>query len=536
MKRLIGVILFAGLFFCACSNDSVEDKSQNESDQADMSKNINIDVSAVYQTIQGFSASDCWTVNYVGNYWSETEKNELSRLLFSQNISDGKPDGIGLSMWRFNLGGGTAEQGDASGIADLSRRAECFLQLDGTLDFTHQAGQQDFLVRAKQFGVERFVLFSNTPPVNYTYNGKGYSARGEYANLKDEYFGDFANYITDVLVYFKTVKGIDFDYISPVNEPQYDWKEGSQEGSGWQNEEIAHLVKEIDASLSEKELETNILITEAADYEYLYTEKNGSGRSNQIEAFFNPESKNYVGNLSHVPALIGGHSYWTDSNWSDLKSKRTLLGNALTDQNLSFFQTEWSMLGDNYNDPSYPGHSSASQFDIASYMSAVIHNDLTLANASSWSFWTSLDVPRWGHKNRFLLIELIPQAGLTDDNSSLMEGGTHAASKSLWVLGNYSLFIRPGYQRVKLSIENSSNTFFGSAYISPEKDCLVVVYTNTSSKSIATGVEINGIDLSDATITKYVTSETFDLKEIVVEGTPVVDANSVTTVVYELII
>lgn len=76
---------------------------------------------------------------------------------------------------------------------------------------------------------------------------------------------------------------------------------------------------------------------------------------------------------------------------------------------------------------------------------------------------------------------------------------------------------------------------YGSAYISPEKDCLVVVYTNTSSKSIATGVEINGIDLSDATITKYVTSETSDLKEIVVEGTPVVDANSVTTVVYELI-
>ena len=36
-------------------------------------------------------------------------------------------------MWRVNLGGGSAEQGEASGIEDKSRRAESYLTVDLTL-------------------------------------------------------------------------------------------------------------------------------------------------------------------------------------------------------------------------------------------------------------------------------------------------------------------------------------------------------------------------------------------------------------------
>nr|AIA94063.1 CAZy families GH30 protein [uncultured Bacteroides sp.] len=108
----------------------------------------------------------------------------MAQLLFSSEIKSGQPEGIGLSMWRFNLGGGTAEQGSNSDIEDQSRRAECFLQADGTLDWTHQAGQQYFLQKAREYGCEQFVMFSNTPPIYYTRNGKGYSGMGAYSNLK----------------------------------------------------------------------------------------------------------------------------------------------------------------------------------------------------------------------------------------------------------------------------------------------------------------------------------------------------------------
>ena len=42
-----------------------------------------------------------------------------------------KPKGIGLSLWRFNVGAGSAEQGEASQIASPWMRTECFLQADG---------------------------------------------------------------------------------------------------------------------------------------------------------------------------------------------------------------------------------------------------------------------------------------------------------------------------------------------------------------------------------------------------------------------
>ena len=81
-------------------------------------------------------------------------------------------------MWRVNLGGGTAEQGDASDITDKSRRAESYLTNDLTLDWNRCEGQRYFLNRAKEFGCESIVLFSNTPPVQYTQNGKGFSNQG----------------------------------------------------------------------------------------------------------------------------------------------------------------------------------------------------------------------------------------------------------------------------------------------------------------------------------------------------------------------
>jgi hypothetical protein len=61
------------------------------------------------------------------------KRRAIADLLFSTALdSSGRPQGIGLSGWRFNIGAGSAEQGKGSGIDDEWRRAECFLQRDGT--------------------------------------------------------------------------------------------------------------------------------------------------------------------------------------------------------------------------------------------------------------------------------------------------------------------------------------------------------------------------------------------------------------------
>ncbi|MDO5637286.1 MAG: glycoside hydrolase [Myroides sp.] len=521
------VINYIGIFtmLIACSDN---DPTAPESN-ADVTKSITIQTQSTYQAIEGFAASDCWAANYVGNYWSEPQKKQIARLLFSTAIQEGKPSGIGLSMWRFNLGAGTAEQGNLSGIEDISRRAECFLDETGIYDWNKHKGQQYFIEQARDYGCQSFVLFSNSPPVYYTHNGKGFSQRGAYSNLKEEHYNDFASYMADVIQYFSVYKGITFNYISPVNEPQYNW-EGGQEGSGWQNSEIKKLVTSLDQALTEKNLTSKILITESGDWEYLYRGKDDINRSNQMEVFFDTQSIHYIGNLAHVDRLIGGHSYWTDSNWATMSRIRSDLSKKAISYGLKIFQTEWSMLGDNYNDKEYPGHDQATELDIALHMSKVIHHDLTTAGVSSWSFWTSMDVSRWNHKNRFLLINLVPAGGPYGD---ITESGQHEATKSLWALGNYSLLIRPGFKRVELTIANPSNSFFGSAWLSPDQSQLVMVYTNMTSKSIALDLEIQGLG-SNAKITRYTTSATSDLNtESNISKYPVVEPRSITTFLLE---
>src|SRR5690606_39927671 len=79
-------------------------------------------------------------------------------------LADGSPEGIGLSLWRFNIGAGSFEQGVASGIRTDWRREECFLNADGSYDWKKQQGQQWFLNAARERGVKYTLGFSIAPP------------------------------------------------------------------------------------------------------------------------------------------------------------------------------------------------------------------------------------------------------------------------------------------------------------------------------------------------------------------------------------
>ncbi|MCD8288051.1 MAG: beta-glycosidase, partial [Porphyromonadaceae bacterium] len=371
--------------------------------------------------------------------------------------------------------------------------------------------------------------------VQYTYNGLGYSNMGGKSNLKEDCYDDFASYMADVAQHYIGL-GYPVTHISPVNEPQYDWGDGSdQEGSGWTNAEVAKLAKEMDSALSDRGLSTDILLGEAGDWEYLYKTKSDSERSNVIYSFFDPASSNYVGDLQHVNNLICAHSYWTDGTWSGMQSVRSSVASAAESAGVDLWQSEWSMLGDDYSTTEFVGYDNATTMDIALYMSKVIHNDLTVAGVTSWCFWTSMDVARWGHQNRFLLISLVPKGGVEDDNSNIDQEGSYTATATLWVLGNYSRFIRPGYRRIALDL-SESRSFFGSAWISPSGDEIVAVYSNLSSK----GVRLNethvdwGGDVKS--ITTYTTSGSKNLAPATVspDDQVVIDAESVTTVVYSL--
>ena len=91
-----------------------------------------IDIQQPRQTIRHFGASDAWSMQFIGKWENEQEQQKIADWLFStENDEQGKPKGIGLSIWRFNLGAGSEEQGEASKIQP-GTRTECFLKADGT--------------------------------------------------------------------------------------------------------------------------------------------------------------------------------------------------------------------------------------------------------------------------------------------------------------------------------------------------------------------------------------------------------------------
>ena len=472
---------------------------------------VEVNPAITYQTIADFGASDCWTADYVGKYFNETEKAKAAKWLFSQNMdANGNPEGIGLSCWRVNIGAGSAAQGSGSNIEDETRRAECFLNEDGSYDWTRQAGQLYFMAEAKKFGVDNFLLFSNSAPVYFTKNGKA-NANGQTisCNLKDDCYDDFAEFLATTTEHF-IGEGYNVTFIDPVNEPQFDWKDG-QEGSPWLNYNIAKLAKELDNSMEKRNLNARILIPEASSLDCLY---GGSGRATkQINSFFNPSSSNYVGNLSHIAKTVAGHSYWTYSTNETLVDVREKVRDAAAEAGVDVMQTEWSMLGDAPDaSTGFPAsYEAANKMDIALFMAKLIYTDLAVGNMTAWSYWTAMAQEKWSQKNRFYLLRLNAKGDSGPESyGDLKNGGTVAADKNLWTLGNYSRFIRPGYKRVAVEGADELNGLMCSAYISPDGKKTVCVFVNMSKEKRT--VNLSLLNTETGSFKKYVTNITTNLK------------------------
>lgn len=389
------------------------------------------------QTMDYFSASDAWSMQFIG-LWPEEKQNQIADWLFStENDKDGRPKGIGLSLWRFNVGAGSAEQGDDSQIASPWMRAECFLQADGTYNWQKQQGQRNFLRLAKERGVNKFLAFLNSPPVYYTQNGLATNTgRGGTANLKPDCYQSFATFMADVVEGVEKHDGIKLNYICPFNEPDghWNWTGPKQEGCPATNREVARTVRLLSRELSARGLDTQVLINESSDYRCMYrTHMTSSERGYQIQSFFCPDSTDtYLGSLPNVPRLMLGHSYWTNTPLGELRNIRTQLRDTLNKYRVEFWQTETCIMG---NDEEIGGGGGYDfTMKTALYVARIIHHDIVYAGARSWQWWRAIG----GDYKDGLLREYSDADGLN---------GHVSDSKLMWALGNYSRFIRPGAVR-----------------------------------------------------------------------------------------
>jgi len=456
-----------------------------------------LDPDSTFQVVHNFGASDAWAFQFVGKYWPMESRERISKLLFStENATDGSPLGIGLSAWRFNIGAGSAEQGSQSEISDEWRRAECFLEADGSYNWSRQLGQQWFLQAARRYGVTDFIAFVNSPPVYFTRNAKAWSADGKEANLPSEHYGDYANFLVQVIDGMEQNAGVTFNYISPFNEPQWEWKCCGQEGSPWNNDEIARFTRILNQKLLDVDrTQTKIELSEAGQIDFLFDDqRNPVQRNNQIAEFFDQGSDNYLGNLSLLAPKIAGHSYFSTWDLERLMNSRRDLVTRIRsiDPGLEYWMSEYTLLE---NNGEIKGTGRDLGIDPALYMARVIQADMLYANASAWHWW--LAVSPYDYKDGLIYIDL-------DKNS-----GEIYESKMLWALGNFSRFIRPGAVRIAInridgatSLE-SLNGVLASAYRTTFGEHVVVLLNQyTESQRL----KFSGLTDTGLKIHPYLTS------------------------------
>lgn len=463
---------------------------------------LSVNLNDEKQTIRNFGASDGWNGQTVGLYFTEKQQAEIAELLFSQDFDEnGNPKGIGLSSWRFNIGAGTSEQGAASRITDETRRTECFLNADGsTYDWDKQAGQQALLYLAtKTYGVDQIIGWQNSPPVMFTKRGLGFREYGDPMStiLKQEHYTDYGNFLADVIEHFED-EGIHFDYISPLNEPQFEWtcdattRQASQEGSPWSNQEIHDVVTAINTVFSERGITSKLFLSEAANIAYQLSTSSGFA-TQQLDAFWGNGSQK-ISDLECVAPIVSSHSYWTDGSAEAIVDNRIALKNEMSAKNhdLEYWQTEYSLLGYGYQFGHPSGQLSPIQCAIS--LARIIHADLVLANATGWQWWTTFELEKnITTEDRFCLIRIAVNTDKT--------AGVYNTTKLMYGMGNYSFFVRPGMKRIGLSRSDNMNDYEAvtkqmfSAYKDDETGRIVIVAINASADDC-------GISLPEITLTE----------------------------------
>lgn len=497
-------------------------------EKSKVSLTVNLDDTK--QPIHSFGASDCWTTKFIGK-WSNTQKKDLiADYLFSQDtLADGSPKGIALSLWRFNIGGGSYEQGAASNISDEWRREECFLNADGSYNWNKEEGQQWFLQAAKQRGVKYSLGFAITPPVYMTKNGKAYNETGGTSmNIQDGKMGAYADFLSMVTKHFG------FDYVSPVNEPQWSWGKASgasQEGTQATNSEIATLVKQLSPKLSGTP--SKIVIGEAGQLDFLYS-KNTDGRGDQINQFFSPSSTNYIGDLPNVEHAISAHSYFTtcpDDNMINVRKQVAAKINQV-DASLQTWQSEFGILGNICN--MYNGSPRNTSIDYGLYVAKVIYHDLAIMNATSWQWW--LAVSPYNYSDALVYIN-DPSGNMNVNNCK--DDGIVIDSKQLWAFGNFSRFIRPGMQRITAAVQGISDPVVaaGSIMVSAFKDAttkkLVIVIVNVSTEPKTLQLS-NSVEVKNDVLNKYITDAGNNLKKSIIAADNIlINAKSIVTLTGE---
>lgn len=316
----------------------------------------------IHQQIRWFGASACWWAPGMG---TTRRAREFMRLLFTS-------EGLGLNTIRINIGGSVQEdRSDAVSGKPLWRGVLSPLKPDGSYDIRRCPGTWAIIREAMELGtIDNITLFMNSPPSTMTKNGKTNGDKSgvekQYlSNLREDCYEAYAGYVADVTELYVEA-GVPVKYVSPINEPQWEWS-GGQEGCHYSPEECVRIFRLTVRALEARKRKNRKLrgvrlsLPETAVWwQHTY-----------VHDFYkllctDPEIAPYV---DHFCA----HSYGTNReqklDFADYTRQ--------FDCRLPLHQTEWG--------PMHPIHDVG--MDTALELAEVLHDDLNVLHVENWTWW-----------------------------------------------------------------------------------------------------------------------------------------------------
>ena len=308
-----------------------------------------VDPGKKYQVFEGWGTSLCWWAVKAGA-WSEVNRSKLIGA-----IAD--PDtGLGYTIFRYNIGGGDQPGHDHLTKGDGGGKVPGYKPTEkGDYDWTADPYQRAIALElAKRVKDPIFEAFSNSPPWWMTKSGCVSGSNDGSDNLREDYFDDFADYLSEVALHFKTEWGLTFRTVEPFNEPSAGWwkANGGQEGCGFKNNQ-SKMIVELGKALQKKGLfpETSV---SAADETSIKQAHDQLGN-------YTAEALSYLGQ-------VNTHSY------SDGSYRKQLFNRAFG-LNKRLWQSETGPL------------SKSGDEHIALWMANVIIQDLRDMHAEAWIDW-----------------------------------------------------------------------------------------------------------------------------------------------------
>jgi O-glycosyl hydrolase len=446
---------------------------------------ITLDPEKTFQTIESFGASGAWWAQVVGGWEEPDAESGLPKRERTAQLLFDKEKGIGLSCYRYNLGGGSAQSGKGE-FSVPTRRTESF-DTESGYDWSRDANAVWMLRRAAQYGVKDLVVFVNSPPERFTVNGMTHCDKPFRSNLAEKRYPDFVRYCLDCTAHFRA-EGIPVRFLSPVNEPVWKWT-GGQEGCHYRPRQVRRLLR---------------LFADELDKRPDLSDLRLSGAENGDIRWFNKTYTRIILGDPKIRARAGAvdvHSYFLDPPSALL---RRLCGDRLP--YLRRFRrwldrrfpgvpvrtSEWTHM--------QPGRDWG--MDSALEQTKIMLEDLTILNVSSWQNWIAVsDVD---YCDGLLYLDA--------------ETRTLAPAKRYYAFGQFSKFIEPGSVRIAA---DAGASLRAAAF--KKGGSLAVVIANFGAEAVEAA-------LPDRVRAIYVTSETLSLAPVPAETTFSFPPKSVTTI------